>query len=254
METCPLRHAFFLCAGLALAACVPVAGPVPPTAVLEKQPGGFEPPPPGPVFATSPQQAISTFIAVVEQVEPVAEQMCRARAPFGVNCDLQIVVDSRPGVPPNAFQTVDQRGRPVVGFTIALIADARNADEIAFVMGHEAAHHIAGHIPKREETAIAGALVAGVLAQASGADSEAVRAAQDLGAQVGARSYSREFELEADALGAEIAFRAGFDPVTGSGFFDRLPDPGDQFLGTHPPNAQRKQIVRDVTAQLRAGG
>lgn len=251
-----MKHALLLCAGLAIAGCVPVATPPvrPPTQVLGKAPGGGPQQLAGPVYATSPQQAVSTFVAVVEQVEPVAEAMCRQRARFGVNCDLQIVVDSRPGAPPNAFQTVDSRGRPVVGFTLALIADARNPDEIAFVMGHEAAHHIAGHIPKREETAIAGALVAGVLAQASGADPEAIRAAQDLGAEVGARSYSRDFELEADAIGAEIAFRAGFDPVTGSGFFDRLPDPGDQFLGSHPPNAQRKQLVREVTARLQAGG
>ncbi|MGL5009669.1 MAG: M48 family metalloprotease, partial [Paracoccaceae bacterium] len=72
--------------------------------------------------------------------------------------------------------------------------------------------------------------------------------------EVGARSYSQDFELEADALGAEIAFRAGFDPVTGSGFFDRLPDPGDRFLGSHPPNAARKELVRQVTARLQAGG
>jgi Zn-dependent protease with chaperone function len=249
MKLAPVRM-MVLGAGLVIAGCVPV-GPPP---VLGKAPSGRPEQLAGPVYATSPQQAVNTFVAVVEQVEPVAEAMCRQRAQFGVNCDLQIVVDSRPGAPPNAFQTVDQRGRPVVGFTLALIADARNADEIAFVMGHEAAHHIAGHIPKREETAIAGALVAGVLAQASGADPEAIRAAQDLGAEVGARSYSRDFELEADALGAEIAFRAGFDPVVGSGFFDRLPDPGDRFLGSHPPNAQRKELVRNVTARLQAGG
>ncbi len=200
------------------------------------------------------QQAISTFVTVVERVEPLAEQICRQRAAFGTNCDLQIVVDGRPDSPPNAFQTLDARGRPVVGFTLALIADARNADEIAFVLGHEASHHIRGHIPKREESAIAGALVAGVLAQASGADAAAVRAAQDAGAQVGARTYSRSFELEADALGAEIAFMAGYDPVRGAGFFDRLPDPGDRFLGSHPPNGERKEVVRSVTARLRAGG
>jgi predicted Zn-dependent protease len=206
-----------------------------------------------PVYGSPPQQAVATFLAVVAQVEPVAEAMCRERARFGVNCDLQIVVDSRANVPPNAFQTVDGRGRPIVGFTLALIADARNADEIAFVMGHEAAHHIADHIPKREETALAGALVAGALAQASGADAAAVRAAQDLGAQVGARSYSRDFELEADAMGAEIAFRAGYDPVVGAAFFDRLPDPGDEFLGTHPPNDERKRRVRQITEALRNG-
>ncbi len=251
-----MRPILTLTAVLFLGACVVpqttvTGGPV---ATLDKQASG------GPVAAVrpssglTPQQAVATFVSVVERVEPLAERFCRERAARGTNCDLQIVVDSRPQSPPNAFQTVDARGRPVVGFTLALIADARNADEIAFVLGHEASHHIRGHIPKREESALAGALVAGVLAQASGADAAAVRAAQDAGAQVGARTYSRDFELEADALGAEIAFAAGYDPVRGSGFFDRLPDPGDRFLGSHPPNAQRKELVRNVTARLRAAG
>jgi predicted Zn-dependent protease len=180
----------------------------------------------------------------------VAEAICRERNGFGTNCDLQIVVDPRADLPPNAFQTVDRAGRPIIGFTQALIADARNADEIAFVMGHESAHHIAGHIPRREQSAMAGALVAGVLAQASGADAAAIREIQQLGAEVGARSYSKEFELEADALGAEIALRAGFDPVRGAAFFNRLPDPGDEFLGSHPPNADRIAIVRRTVAGL----
>ncbi len=250
-----MRHILTLTAVLFLTGCVvPQTAPPAPSGALNKQASGGVAPgfPANPNF--SAQQAVATFVSVVERVEPVAERVCRERAAFGTNCDLQIVVDSRRDSPPNAFQTVDGRGRPVVGFTLALIADARNADEIAFVLGHEASHHIRGHIPKREELAIAGALVAGVLAQASGADAAAVRAAQDAGAQVGARTYSRDFELEADALGAEIAFIAGFDPLRGTGFFDRLPDPGDRFLGTHPPNAQRKEIVRKVTAQLRAGG
>jgi predicted Zn-dependent protease len=198
----------------------------------------------------SPEQSARNFVAVVSRVEPVAEAMCAERNPRG-NCDFQIVVDDRPGQPPNAFQTLDRNGRPIVGFTLALIADARNADEIAFVVGHEAAHHIAGHIPQVQRTAVTGAVLAGVLAQASGAPPEAVRAAQQMGANMGARTYARDFELEADALGAEIAFRAGFDPLRGAAFFDRLPDPGDQFLGSHPPNAQRKEVVRRVVAGLR---
>ncbi len=198
----------------------------------------------------TPDQAVSSFVQVIERVEPVAEALCRERT-RGINCDLQIVVDGRPNQPPNAFQTVDKAGRPIVGFTVALIADARNADEIAFVMGHEAAHHIAGHIPRRAETAQTSAILASVLAQASGAGPEAVRAATSFGAEIGSRRYSKDFELEADALGTEIAFSAGFDPVRGAAFFDRLPDPGDQFLGSHPPNAQRQDVVRRTLARLR---
>lgn len=224
---------------LSLAGCVTVAAPPVPVA-------------PNPVDQAARAQAL-TFLQVVAAVEPVAESVCRSWA-VAQTCDFRIVVDDRPGQPPNAFQTVDNRGRPVVGFTLALIRDARNADELAFVMGHEAAHHIAGHIPRRQEQAMSGALLAGVLAQANGLSPEDVRAAQNLGAEVAARSYSREFELEADALGAEIALIAGYDPVRGSGFFDRLPDPGDKFLGTHPPNAQRKAQVAATVRRLMGGG
>jgi predicted Zn-dependent protease len=194
--------------------------------------------------------AAENFLSVVARVEPVAESYCRRRS-TARNCDFRIVVDDRPGQPPNAFQTVDKYNRPVIGFTLALIADARNADELAFVLGHEAAHHIEGHIPKRQDQALSGALLAGVLAQASGLSAEEVRAAQNLGAEVAAQSYSKEFELEADALGAEIAFVAGYDPNRGTGFFDRLPDPGDRFLGSHPPNAQRKAQVAATVRRLR---
>ncbi len=227
-----MRAFFILALGLVLSGCVTVAPPV----VA----------PPGPVVISdgrqTPRAAAETFLQVVAAVEPVAEAQCRARA-AARDCDFRIVVDDRPGQPPNAFQTVDQRGRPIVGFTLALIADARNADELAFVMGHEAAHHIAGHIPKRADQALSGALLAGVLAQASGLGADEIRAAQNMGAEVAARSYSKEFELEADALGAEIALIAGFDPIRGSAFFDRLPDPGDKFLGSHPPNGDRKALV-----------
>ncbi|MBC2836725.1 M48 family metallopeptidase [Paragemmobacter straminiformis] len=229
-------------------ACAPVypVGPVaPPPGVDLARPAVSE--------RLQPRDAARNFIQVVQRVEPMTEAMCRARN-IALNCDFLIVIDDRPGQPPNAFQTLDRRGRPVLGFTLALIADARNADEIAFVLGHEASHHILGHIPQQKQTATQGAVLAGILAQAAGGDAAAVRQAQEMGATMGARSYAKNFELEADALGAEIALRAGYDPVIGTGFFDRLPDPGDAFLGTHPANAQRKAQVRAVVARLLAAG
>ncbi|WP_372612238.1 M48 family metallopeptidase [Aquicoccus sp.] len=197
----------------------------------------------------SAQRAAKQFVDVVETVEPVAERECRARLPRA-NCDFLIVVDDRPGQPPNAFQTLDKNGRPVLAFTLALIADVRNIDEMAFVMSHEAAHHIAGHLPRQQQNAAAGAMIFAGLAALTGADASGVRTAQDLGAAVGARSYSKEFELEADALGTVIARKAGYDPVRGAEFFARIPDPGNRFLGTHPPNAARMETVRRVDSRL----
>ena len=202
-----------------------------------------------PLSAEAGRAAALTFLQVVATVEPVAEKLCRSRGAARI-CDFRIVVDDRPGQPPNAFQTLDNRGRPVIGFTLALIAEARNADELAFVLGHEAAHHIAGHIPKREEQALSGALLAGVLAAANGLSPEEVEAAQELGAATAARGYSREFELEADALGAEISWLAGYDAVLGSAFFDRLPDPGDRFSSSHPANSQRKAVIAATVRRL----
>lgn len=193
--------------------------------------------------------AARSFVQVVQTIEPVAERECRART-TGVNCDFRIVVDDRPGQPANAFQTLDENGRPIVAFTLGLIADARNDDELAFVLGHEAAHHIAGHIGRQQQNAMAGAVIFAGIATLSGGDANAVRTAQELGAEVGARRYSKDFELEADALGTIITARAGYDPLRGAEFFTRIPDPGDRFLGTHPPNTARLDTVRRTAAGL----
>lgn len=221
-----------------LSACE--VSPVPPPEAKPEQPV--------PVVVTS-EQAKRNFVRVLRTVEPVAESECRART-TGVNCDFKIVVDDRPGQPANAFQTLDRQGRPVIAFTLALIADARNEDELAFVMGHEAAHHIAGHIMRQQQNAVAGAVIFAGLATLSGGNANAVRTAQQLGAQVGARTYSKDFELEADALGTIITARAGYQPLRGAEFFTRIPDPGDKFLGTHPPNRDRLATVRRTAAGL----
>lgn len=191
-----------------------------------------------------------SFTSVVRRVEPVAERECRART-SNLDCDFKIVVDDRPNQPANAYQTLDNTGRPILAMTVALIAQASNTDELAFVLGHEAAHHISNHLGKQRQNATAGALVFGGLAQITGGGSSAIESASRIGATVGARSYSKDFELEADALGAVIAHKAGYDPVLGAEFFNRIPDPGDRFLGTHPPNAERIRTVRRVAATLK---
>lgn len=190
------------------------------------------------------------FVAVVRRVEPVAEDECRTRNPRA-NCDFRIVVDNRPGMPSNAFQTRAPNGQPVIAFTVALIADVRNEDELAFVMAHEAAHHALGHLDRIDAIAALGADVFGRLAASTGETSPAaIRNAQQLGAAVGAQTFSKEFELEADALGTVIAAEAGYDPLVGAEFFFRIPDPGNRFLGTHPPTAERVAVVRQVAGEL----
>lgn len=223
-----------------LAAC-----DVAPTQTGPAQPSQVQPRTPQTPNATQ----MRLFQQVVTRVEPEAERYCRTRIDRG-DCDFNIVIDDRKGQPPNAFQTLDRNGRPIIAFTLALIADAQNEDELAFVLSHEAAHHIAGHIPRQQQNATAGAILLGGLASLAGAGASGVDAATNIGASVGARSYSKDFELEADAMGTVIAKRSGYNPVRGAAYFTRIPDPGDRFLGTHPPNAQRIETVRRVNSSM----
>lgn len=218
------------------------------------EPGQTTRPAPQPAPAQRPapvvtREKVQAFLTVVQRVEPIAERECRARAPRA-NCDFRIVVDDRPGQPINAYQTLDRGGRPVLAFTLPMIGAVRNADEMAFIMGHEAAHHIAGHIPRQQQSAAAGAIILGGLTAITGAGQSAVDQAVNIGAGVGGRVFSKEFELEADALGTVIAHKSGYDPLRGIAFFSQIPDPGNRFLGTHPPNAQRVETVRRVASRL----
>lgn len=228
---------------LGLAACAPMdtaPPPRPPAAQVVLQPTDT-----GARLPTN--QAMQNFQIAVARIEPVAERLCRQRG-NNSNCDFLILVDDRPGAPMNAFQTLDRNGRPVIVFTERLINDARNVDEIAFVLAHEAAHHIEGHIARQQQNAVLGATLIGGLV--AGSSPEALRSAQQLGATVAARAYSKNFELEADATGTRIAHAAGFNPLRGAEFFFRIPDPGNRFLGTHPANADRLRVVQQVAATL----
>jgi len=190
------------------------------------------------------------FVTVVARVEPVAEAACRAEPPDR-DCDFRIVVNRDPRAGANAFQTADRRGRPVIIVTAGLIAEARSADELAFVLGHEAGHHIARHLEQQDREAAAAGALFGRLARAQGATDAQIGQAAKLGAFVAARRFSQGAELEADAIGAAIALRAGFDPLAGAAFFGRLPDPDDAFLSTHPPSAARMEAVARAVADLR---
>ena len=202
------------------------------------------------------------FARVAARVEPAAEGFCReetAGAPPAW-CDFRIRLNTDPRMPPNAFQSEGEDGRPNVTVGVTLLDEMRSDDEIAFVLSHEMSHHIAGHIPKQQQQQVLGALIFGGLVAAAGnpyggpASDQAISQAMDIGAYVGARSYSQTYELEADTLGAFIAARAGYDPEAGAQIFGRpvLADAGGPpILSSHPGSAQRRQTVAAVAAEIR---
>jgi Zn-dependent protease with chaperone function len=203
------------------------------------------------------------FSRVAARAEPAAERVCREenpRAPAAW-CDFRIRLDTNPRNPPNAYQSEGEDGRPNVTVGVTLLGEMRSDDEIAFVLSHEMSHHIAGHLPKQQQQQMLGALILGGLVAAAGnpmtggpASDQAISQAMDVGAYLGARSYSQTYELEADTLGAFIAARAGYDPERGAQIFARpaLADAGGPpILSSHPASARRQATIAAVAAEIR---
>ncbi len=246
-----LRAAVLAC--LALAACsttydVPSPGAVPPAAVVA-DPGG------------TPRSA-RDFRRVAARIQPAGERLCNEeapRAPAG-HCDYTILLEDDPRMPPNAFQTRGQDGRPVVVVSTRLLDQMLSDDEIAFVLAHEMAHHIAEHLPRQQQSQMLGALILGGMVAAAGQASgspvsqDAIREAMDIGAFVGGRAYSQDYELEADWLGAFITARAGYDPQRGALIFARpalAGSGGPVILSSHPASPQRLALVARANEEIR---
>lgn len=218
--------------------------------------------PVAPLPETGASRTPADFARVVSRVEPVAEAFCREENPGAPDlfCDYRITLDPDPDNPPNAYQTREEDGRPLIVFGGTLLREMQSDDEIAFVLSHEASHHIAGHIPKQQQQQMLGALVLGGLVAAAGdglgmpASQQQIEKAMNVGAYVGARSYSQTYELEADTLGAFITARAGYDPERGAQIFGRpaLANPGGPpILTSHPASVQRQATVAGVAAEIR---
>lgn len=231
-----MRRRFVLVLPLLLAACAEGALRVQPAADWLGE---------GPESETMAQ----TFREVSQNIGAEARSQCLKQSRLQ-KCDFRILVDLNPRAPANAFQTLDDQKQPTIIFTLAMIRSTQNADELAFVMGHEAAHHVLGHIARQSENASASATEFGKAEKLRGGDAADIEEAQKVGAQVGVQAYVKDFELEADQMGTIITHNAGYNPLVGAKFFDRIPDPGDRFLGTHPPNAQRVHIVLETATQL----
>jgi len=146
---------------------------------------------------------------------------------------------------PNAF--VLPGGQ--VGVTTGLFKIVENDDQLAAVIGHEAAHVAARHAAERySQTAAA---QAGLSVVGAAVDSSAAIQALGLGAQVGVLlPFSRRHELEADRIGVDYMHRAGFRPAESLRLWEnmargRTGGSSPQWASTHPSDATRLQALSE---------
>ena len=193
---------------------------------------------------------VAAYQRVTRRIEPVAEKICRQ---FSQDlppkfCDFLVRVDENTKSPPNAFQTIGRDGRPIITFNVNMLRSVRNDDEIAFIMGHEAGHQIARHLLQKRSNANAGAIIGALVVGSLGGNP---MDGANLGGAIGGRSFSKQFELEADRIGAHIAVRAGYNAILGAKSFARTGG-SNSLLSTHPPGIDRFNVVRQTVAEIQA--
>jgi hypothetical protein len=153
-----------------------------------------------------------------------------------------------------SFQVVNQKeinafalpGGPMF-VNRGMIEAAHNEGEMAGVMAHELSHvalrHGTAQATKAQKYSIlsglgqvAGAIIGGGVGSVIGQGSQ-------LGVGVYFLKFSREYETQADVLGAQIMARAGYDPNDLANMFRTIQQQGGgggpQFLSDHPNPANR---------------
>jgi len=169
---------------------------------------------------------------------------------------------------PYSFKVVKQKeinafavpGGPIY-VNIGTIEAASEA-ELAGVMGHEISHVVMRHSARQAASAAKSqvplAILGGVLGMGVGGWAGSLA---QMGLSIGAGSvfmkYSRDAETEADMVGAQIIYDAGYDPNALVTFFQKLKaqqggSSGPSFLASHPDPGNRAKNVSSILSRFPA--
>ena len=129
-----------------------------------------------------------------------------------------------------------------------------NDDEIAAIMGHEIAHALREHGRERVSQAAAQNILVNLAMAVAGPYGSAVSAANQVAQYAIVLPNSRENETEADAIGLELAARAGYNPMGAISVWQKMlkathDKSTPEFLSTHPSGETR---IEQLTALIPA--
>jgi predicted Zn-dependent protease len=142
-----------------------------------------------------------------------------------------------------------------------MIEAAQREGEVAGVMAHELAHvllrHGTANATKAQGAqigAIAGAIAGAII---GGGWGNVIAQGSQFGLGTWLMKYSREYERQADIVGAQIMARAGYDPRDLAHMFETIQrqggSGGPEWLSSHPNPGNRTQYINQEAAQLRIG-
>ena len=137
------------------------------------------------------------------------------------------------------------------------ILAADTESELAGVMAHEIGHVAARHgVEQASKATLANYAMIPLIFMTGGLGYIAYQAAQ-IGVPLTFLKFSRNVESEADKLGAQYMWAAGYDPNNFLSFFEKLekkekhkPGTLSKLFGTHPPTPDRIVKVHDLLARF----
>ncbi len=143
-----------------------------------------------------------------------------------------------------------------------MIEAAKTEGEVAGVMAHEISHvalrHGTAQATRGQKWAIGsavGQILGGIL---GGGVGSVLSAGSQIGAGLKLMQYSREFESQADILGAQILARAGYDPREMANMFKTIEREGGgggpQWMSSHPNPGNRYNAITAEAQTLRVQG
>jgi len=140
---------------------------------------------------------------------------------------------------------------------IGTITAAKNESELAGVMAHEMSHVYMQHSAKQAAKAQKTSMIAGIASAVLGGAGGLVGQLGQMGIQMGAQGlmmkYSRGDESQADAVGATILYKAGYNPQGMVDFFQTMGSQGGsappEFFSSHPNPTNRQQAIQKQISQ-----
>src|SRR3954470_10282731 len=142
-----------------------------------------------------------------------------------------------------------------------MIEKAHNEGEVAGVMAHELSHVALRHGTAQQTKATPYAIgqIAGQIAGAiiGGRTGSVIAQGSQIGIGTYFLKYSREYEKQADLLGAQIMARAGYDPRDLAHMFETIQKQGGgsapEWLSDHPDPGNRTQYINAEAEHLTIG-
>lgn len=140
-----------------------------------------------------------------------------------------------------------------------LILKADSEAELAGVMAHEIAHVAARHGTRQATRGQIAGLATIPLIFMGGWTGYGIYQAASVMVPVTFLHFSRAFESEADMLGLEYMYKAGYDPTAFVDFFEKIetlekkkPGTMSKVFSTHPPTEDRiKAVQKDIQEDLK---